>query len=158
MDVGCDLAHVGGGEAALELEIARIDGHVVDRAVQHLGRGVAVDIQRLRKEHRAPFLHLLGALVALAGHDHDGIGNNQHRPHDALGAAPLARHLLAHALGALLALRHERPYEQQRDEESQHEAADEEELEAGTIEEAPDGRHHAFHDARPLFATCSAPI
>src|SRR5947207_2402886 len=51
----------------------------------------------------------------------------------------------------------QRPHEQQRDEKSQHEAADEEELEAGTIEEASDRHHYALHVARPLFATWPAP-
>ena len=44
---------------------------------------------------------------------------------------PLLRHLLTHALGALLALADQPPYQEERDAEHEDQSADEEEFKGG---------------------------
>jgi hypothetical protein len=120
--------------------------------VQDLGRRLAVDLERLRQEHRALLEDLFDALVALAGDPLHRIGDDEQRPVDVLRAAPLLRHLLAHALGALLALADQPPHQKERDTEHEDQAADEEELEGGAAEQAPYGSGQAFHYASPARA------
>ena len=152
LGVGNDIADVGRGEAAREIEQARVDGDIVDRAVQDLGRRLAVDLERLRQEHRALLNDLFDAFVALAGDPLDGIGDDEQRPVDVLRAAPLLRHLLADALGALLALADQPPHQEERDAEHEDQSADEEEFECGAAEQAPYGSGQAFHHSSPQRA------
>ena len=100
----------------------------------------------LRQEYRALLDQLLDALVTFAGYALHRVGHDQQRPVDVLRAAPLLRHALAHALGALLAFADQPPDEQERNGEDQYQSADEEEFEGGAAEQAPDGSGQAFHD------------
>ena len=146
LHLGLDLAHVGHVEFAFEIERGGIDGNVVDGAVQNLGGRLAVDVERLRQEHRALLHQLLDALVALGRHAQHGVGDDHHRAGDGLRPAPFARHVSLDAFGAIFALLDQGPDEKQRDREQEHEPANEEELEAGAAEDASNRNSNAFHD------------
>ena len=129
--VGGDVGDGGCSEASRQLQPRGVDRHLEDRAVQRLGVGAAGDLERLGREHGAPLLDLLDALVALHGLDAHRVGHDQERPEDLLLRAPELADLRAHRLRPALALPDEPVDEQEGDEQQEDQNAIRKNLKAG---------------------------
>ena len=72
----------------------RIDRNIVDRAMQELGVGPPLDVERIRREHGAQFDQPVDLLVIFDLADANRVGHDDKWPHQALRRAPQAADLV----------------------------------------------------------------